>query len=224
MYLPQFPVTSGYGPRGAEFHYGVDFGTPIGTSFPCIATGTVKFAAWTAGLNQTRELIIVVQSDGFYIAYGHLSQALCKTGDHVTQGQIIGKTGNSGYTSGPHLHVQEHTGTFTSGIFNNPVKDITSRLKAYGGSMNTNGLDEFTTRRIVEGAYQESTNEVPSKAIIDQKVAFILEHGSSNVVLGDIFSLNINYCKKSNVPGDQQKEIDEALIHLDTAEKILREA
>lgn len=216
-YLSEYPVTQPYKPNK---HFGVDYATPIRTPLPCLETGIVKFAGWTQGVNNTKELLMVVQCSGFYIVYGHLSEVWNKVGDTVGTAQIIGKTGNSGFTTGPHLHIQEHTGTFTSGIYANPVRDITPRLNAYGG---TPMLDELTIRRAVEGAYLESTNALPPKGIIDQKTTYVMENGGFNQVLGDIFSLGVNY-HKGGQGGDQQESIDDALTRLSQAGDLLVEA
>jgi len=86
-------------------HEGVDLGAAYGTSVKASASGTVTLAGWSNGYGNT----IRIKSDGVYSElYGHLSQILVKEGDKVTQGQVIGKVGSTGQSTGPHLHFEIH--------------------------------------------------------------------------------------------------------------------
>lgn len=102
------PVTSGFGFRaspgkgGSTNHLGEDIGVPIGTSVRAPAAGRVIKSEVTAkgGLTLTLDL-----GNGYKAAFAHLSEAIAKKGDFVTQGQVVAKSGNSGSAStGAHLH------------------------------------------------------------------------------------------------------------------------
>ena len=72
----------------------------------CVFTGLlaiVAFAAWQNGYGWT---IILEHGSGVQSLYGHLSRFLVKRGQRVEQGATIGLTGNSGHSSGPHLHYE----------------------------------------------------------------------------------------------------------------------
>ena len=84
-------------------HQGVDIAAPEGTPVYAAASGKVKIAeergAWG-------KLVILEHSDGFSTHYAHLNGYDVKEGDQVTKGQIIGKVGNTGQSTGPHLHYE----------------------------------------------------------------------------------------------------------------------
>lgn len=85
---------------GREFHTGVDIGARYGSPVVAARTGVVQFVGWKTGYGR----IIVVQHDGgLETAYSHLSAAVVSPGDHVAQGQVIGRIGSTGWSTGPHL-------------------------------------------------------------------------------------------------------------------------
>lgn len=103
------PITSKFGPRqdptnnkNIEYHKGIDFGTPVGSKVYATANGVVKYAGFDryGGGNY----IEIQHAGAFTTKYLHLSQVLVKTGDKVSGGCVIGKSGASGSRStGPHL-------------------------------------------------------------------------------------------------------------------------
>jgi murein DD-endopeptidase MepM/ murein hydrolase activator NlpD len=99
-------VTSRFGWRihpifgGPEFHTGMDIATRYGSPVVAARAGVVRFVGWKTGYGR----MIVVEHDGaLETAYSHLSEALVGPGEHVTQGQTIGRIGNTGWSTGPHL-------------------------------------------------------------------------------------------------------------------------
>lgn len=106
-------ITSRFGPRkrptsGASTnHKGVDFG-PVrqgtkGDPIYASADGTVSFAGSARGYGT---VIYVDHADGYQTRYAHLDRMLVRNGQRVTQGQQIGKLGNTGIGTGPHLHFE----------------------------------------------------------------------------------------------------------------------
>lgn len=85
------------------FHAGVDIGTPVGTSVLASSKGRVIFAGEASGYGK---LIVVKHKYGYATWYGHLSKIQKQVGDEVVQGEIIAKSGNSGLSTGPHLHFE----------------------------------------------------------------------------------------------------------------------
>lgn len=103
-----------YGNRGGKLHQGLDFPAKIGTPVRATASGKITVSSsWGDGTGEW----IVVEHDGdaagFQSRYLHLSERLVKRGDTVTAGQIIAKSGNTGRSTGPHLHfdIQAHPKT-----------------------------------------------------------------------------------------------------------------
>jgi len=84
------------------FHTGVDYAVPVGTDVHAVADGKITAANWGAAYGQQ----LVQSVNGGWFIYAHLSATLVKAGDVVTAGQVIAKSGNSGNSSGPHLHVE----------------------------------------------------------------------------------------------------------------------
>ena len=102
------PINSGFETRRSsrardDVHTGVDIGARAGTPVRAPASGTVAFAGWQNGYGRT---IILEHGHGVHSLYGHLSKFVAKRGQRVEQGATIGLTGNSGHSSGPHLHYE----------------------------------------------------------------------------------------------------------------------
>ncbi|MDR0322067.1 MAG: peptidoglycan DD-metalloendopeptidase family protein [Treponema sp.] len=100
-------ITSGYGIRrdpknGAlQFHAGLDFRANTGTTVMAALDGVVSVVSenWLYG-----KYIIISHSNGYKTLYGHLSAYSVRQGDRVARGRKIGEVGNTGYSTGPHLH------------------------------------------------------------------------------------------------------------------------
>ncbi|WP_392436876.1 M23 family metallopeptidase [Cruoricaptor ignavus] len=88
-----------------QFHKGMDIAVPYGSDVRCTAEGTVIFAGVKGGYGNC---VIVSHKNGLATLYGHLSQILTKVNDEVKVGEVIAKTGNSGRSTGPHLHYEVH--------------------------------------------------------------------------------------------------------------------
>jgi murein DD-endopeptidase MepM/ murein hydrolase activator NlpD len=99
-------ITTAYGKKGKMwskgYHTGVDFAAPVGTDIVAVADGKIENATWGASYGTQ----LVQKVDGGWVIYAHLSKALVKAGDKVTKGQHIGESGNTGNSSGPHLHFE----------------------------------------------------------------------------------------------------------------------
>ncbi len=100
-------IASGFGWRinpishRREFHEGVDIAAPWGTRVIAARSGRVIFAGWYGGFGKT---VKILHSGGWITLYGHLSRIYVRTGWYVKRGRVIGRVGNSGYSTGPHLH------------------------------------------------------------------------------------------------------------------------
>ena len=101
-------LTSPFGYRndpftGARsFHSGIDLAAPIGTSVKATLDGRIA----ETGFNRIfGNYVIITHDRGYQSLYGHLSAIYVKRGQYVTQGAIVGAVGNTGYSTGPHLHL-----------------------------------------------------------------------------------------------------------------------
>ena len=102
------PVTSPFGSRclgngDCSSHPGIDIAVPAGTAIAAAASGTVIFAGWLGGYGN---LTVIDHGGGLATAYGHQSSIAVGNGTTVSQGQVIGYVGCTGYCFGAHLHFE----------------------------------------------------------------------------------------------------------------------
>lgn len=88
-----------------QFHKGVDIAAPMGTDVYCAAKGKVIFAGQKSGYGNC---VIIEHENGLATLYGHLSKILVDANQQVKIGDIIAKVGNTGRSTGPHLHYEVH--------------------------------------------------------------------------------------------------------------------
>lgn len=98
-----FRYTSGFKVRWGRMHEGVDLAGPIGTPVYATAEGVVTFAGWSSGYGR---LIKVQHANGIETRFGHLNAIRVEVGQRVSRGDRIGDMGNSGRSTGPHLHYE----------------------------------------------------------------------------------------------------------------------
>ena len=89
------------GKEGSEIHWGIDFGIPVGTEIVAPADGTVVFAGARIVTGYT---LVIENAPGVYTLFYHLSKNLKSVGDKVTAGEKVALSGNTGFSTGPHLH------------------------------------------------------------------------------------------------------------------------
>lgn len=94
-YMPMFETH--------KFHQGIDIATRIGTSIIAPANGMVTFAGWEGTYGKT---IVIDHGYGIVTRYAHLSEIYVNMGKEVKRGEIIGTVGDTGITTGPHLHYE----------------------------------------------------------------------------------------------------------------------
>ncbi|MEO0676820.1 MAG: M23 family metallopeptidase [Pseudomonadota bacterium] len=99
--------TSGFGPRWGRMHNGADFAAPTGTDIFATADGVVISAGWSQGYGR---LIKIQHEFGIETRYAHLSNIRVNVGQRVSRGQHIGDMGNSGRSTGTHLHYEIRVG------------------------------------------------------------------------------------------------------------------
>jgi murein DD-endopeptidase MepM/ murein hydrolase activator NlpD len=102
-----YRFTSGFGPRWGRIHKGTDFAAPVGTPIYAPADGVVTFAGWSSGYGR---LVKIKHEFGIETRYAHQSRIRVKVGQRVSRGDRIGDIGNSGRSTGPHLHYEIRVG------------------------------------------------------------------------------------------------------------------
>jgi murein DD-endopeptidase MepM/ murein hydrolase activator NlpD len=84
------------------YHSGCDFAVPVGTDILAVADGKIENANWGKAYGTQ----LVQKVEGGWVIYAHLSKTFVKAGDVVKAGEVISKSGNTGNSSGPHLHFE----------------------------------------------------------------------------------------------------------------------
>lgn len=101
--LQGYTLTSGFGPRWGRQHEGLDLAAPTGTRIGSLSSGTVIFAGSQSGYGNKVE---VRHWDGTVSYYAHMSSIAVTVGEQVAPGDKVGEVGNTGRSTGPHLHLQ----------------------------------------------------------------------------------------------------------------------
>ncbi|HWO79251.1 murein hydrolase activator EnvC family protein [Gaiella sp.] len=97
------PVTSGFGLRWGRMHEGIDIAVAEGTPVRAAGAGTVIYAGWMGGYGN---LVVVDHGNGLSTAYAHNSSLGVGVGQSVTAGQVVSYSGNTGNSTGPHVHFE----------------------------------------------------------------------------------------------------------------------
>jgi len=130
--LSELDVSSGFGVRSDPFtrspalHTGIDFHGQMGEPVRVTANGTVASAGYSGGYGK---VVDVDHGNGFVTRYGHLSEIDVKVGQSVRLGQVIGKVGSTGRSTGTHLHYE----TRVAGQAVDPEKFLRAGAKLDGG-------------------------------------------------------------------------------------------
>jgi len=114
-------TASGYGMRidpiyrTPRFHAGMDFAASIGTEIYATGDGVITYSAWKQDYGNC---IMIDHGFGYQTLYGHLSKYRVRIGQKVKRGEVIGEVGNTGKSTGPHLHYE----VILRGMRDNPAK------------------------------------------------------------------------------------------------------
>lgn len=164
---PPYTLTSGFGNRGYLFgktmHYGLDFAAPQGTQIPAQYPGRVSYAR-SSGTGYGN-LVAVEVANGVRTLYGHMHSIAVSAGQSVRKGSLLGLVGNTGNSTGPHVHYELRTGgsspfggtahdprTYGQSVTNNSSPslsggsgDIVDRAMAYRGAISNPAYVSFYT-------------------------------------------------------------------------------
>ncbi|WP_280301147.1 peptidoglycan DD-metalloendopeptidase family protein [Nocardia abscessus] len=172
---PGTPISSGYGLRdGGEFHRGVDFAVPVGTPVRALADGTVT-AAQDHGVSGFGGWVVishVIDGNPMSTVYGHMDPGgvHVQVGQQVRAGDIVAASGNSGASSGPHLHFELHEGNRLAG---GPAIDPTAILQRIkDGETTTSGGD----------IDQQAAAVAPGDDVVDRNATAIIAAGLADNV------------------------------------------
>ena len=97
------PVTSGFGSRWGRMHEGIDIAVGSGTPVHAAAAGTVIYAGWVSGYGN---IVVIDHGNGLSTAYAHNSSLVVGQGATVGTGFVVALSGNTGHSTGPHVHFE----------------------------------------------------------------------------------------------------------------------
>jgi murein DD-endopeptidase MepM/ murein hydrolase activator NlpD len=110
-------ISSGYGPRWGRFHYGIDIASKTDTPIIAVAAGTVVDSGWRTGYGY---MVRLNHHDGWESLYAHASKLYVKSDQVVQKGERIAAVGQTGNSTGPHLHLE----LIFEGEHQNPLKHL----------------------------------------------------------------------------------------------------
>lgn len=97
------PIKGHLTQRSHAGHIALDFGAPVGTPVHATMDGKVVYAGWN---DQGYGNLVIVENGAFRTYYAHLSKVPVKVGKTISAGGVIGRSGNTGNSTGPHLHYE----------------------------------------------------------------------------------------------------------------------
>lgn len=190
-------VTSLFGPRnllGMSFHNGIDIANASGTPIKSAAAGKVIFTGWdNTGYGNYTE---IQSGDGTMFGYGHQSAIGVRAGQRVGTGQLIGRMGSTGKSTGPHLHFQ----TGRNGVWFNP--------RAVFPQLNTGG---FVMK---EGL----ANLHPKESVLTKPLTEDMKTGVQRFAEGPsaVYDINLNFDGATfNTQVDFDRAVEEAMRKMD---------
>jgi hypothetical protein len=146
------PQTSPFGVRWGRMHEGIDIGGPIGTPICAAASGVVVSAGWNAGYGR---IVVIRHAGGLSTAYAHMPAITVGRGRAVAQGDVVGRRGDTGHSTGPHLHFE----TRLHGRAVDPAPTCGALPGAPGGA------PEPSSRRLVRSPGDDApTSSTPRRA------------------------------------------------------------
>ncbi|MFA5176286.1 MAG: peptidoglycan DD-metalloendopeptidase family protein [Candidatus Nanoarchaeia archaeon] len=165
-------IFSAYGQRTNDWHDGVDFTTPIGTEIKTVEDGTVIEICGKEDIDY-KELcrgygryIIIKHNENLYTRYDHLSEIKVTEGQQVTKGDIIGLSGNTGFSEGPHLDFKVYLSQDFSADIGKPnyERDPLNYLphSGYEISPSCTNCENSPTLTAIQNQQASSTTYVPS--------------------------------------------------------------
>lgn len=106
--LGSIEISSPYGERGSKFHQGVDLRANTGTPVKAASDGEVVYVG--SKIKGYGRMVVLKHQQGFFTVYAHHSKNLVKTGQKVSEGEVIAYSGHSGHAIGAHLHFELRRG------------------------------------------------------------------------------------------------------------------
>lgn len=171
------PLTSRFGAgRGRYPHAGVDWAVPVGTPVKAALAGT---ALGRQPAGRTGRYVFLAHPGNRNTYYGHLSRPMVSAGDEVAKGQVIGLSGNTGRSTGPHLHFE----TWTGGKPVNPLQYMGGLPESSGGDEGGGWFDPLAPFRALGEKIKSSiTDKFPGSGYMIDASAGIAKQGFDSLL------------------------------------------
>lgn len=170
----KFRISSEYGVleevRNGKFHNGIDLAVPQGTELHSISSGTVERIV-NHGTENIGKGVLIRTEQGDLHVYGHMDNISVHKGDIIQAGDFIGLSGNSGHSTGAHLHF----GLIKEGNFADP-SNLVADLQHYTGTINQHAftLNDLTNVAVTKQSLFPLIDNTTSLIIASCLGAFIL--------------------------------------------------
>jgi len=177
-------ISRGY----SSSHGGIDYAIPKGTAIYATADGKVSHAGWENANNIKQGLgkyISLYHKNNYKTYYGHLNSIKVKWNQNIKKGQLLGYTGNTGYSTGPHLHFEiRRNCTFTSNCNYNDINPYDENLDLWNESSTPTPTEAIYS--IENAKITSSTNKVKAggSLIISFIQTRINDKENKNIVTG----------------------------------------
>lgn len=158
-------------------HKGIDFSMPVGTPIGATVSGTVIHAGWTDG--GFGNYVAVKDKNGYVHIYGHLEYVAVKKGQTISAGTIIGKSGNTGKSTNPHLHYEVRKNSI-GGSSVDPTPFLNTQLQGPPVSSSPSKQPGKALLAVPNSRIMDYINQASSKHGVDRNlIAAIMQVESS---------------------------------------------
>lgn len=162
-------------------HTGVDFGIPVGTPIYAADSGNIAFEGWATQLSSNNPwwlapayagiVVVINHNDGYITIYGHLESTVINNNQFVEKGQLIGYSGSTGLSTGPHLHFE------VAGWPLQPYNGFYGRLNPHNGL-----VTGFAAVPAVAGHQRISSTTVNQRSAPNRSAAIINSFGADTIL------------------------------------------
>ncbi|WP_332697316.1 M23 family metallopeptidase [Halalkalibacter lacteus] len=206
-------VTDMYGTRGGR-HFGIDVAAPEGTSVVTIADGTVSRSYYS---DTYGNVIFVEHDNGLETVYAHLHVRKAEEGQAVTEGEKIGTVGNTGRSSGNHLHFEVHDGKWNIDKSDsiNPLFVLSKEPEyMYAALGEDSPYGQYWKQREIVSVMSPKQLEdpAPDNSIEEEKIIVTVQSGDTLWGLASTYDVTVEQLKKWNNLEDDLIEVDEMLV------------